>query len=278
MNTTKIEWTDLTVNPISGCSPLSEGCQNCYAARMAKRLAGRFGYDKTDPFRVTFHPGQIEKVLKIKKPKKIFVCSMGDLFHPDVPFDWVRQVTDVMAQSPQHTYQILTKRPERMREYWEESGWTDADEWPNVWLGVTAENQKTADERIPVLVDIPAAVRFVSAEPMLEKINLEGLFGEWCDYKYACDEGGGDLGGYPASCPPGCEGCTPSPTRYEPGLDWVIVGAETGPGVRPMNPDWARDVRDQCTATGTPFFFKKMSGGADIPDDLMIREFPKGVE
>lgn len=232
---TKIEWTDETWNPVTGCRPISEGCQNCYAKRMANRLRGRYGYPADDPFRVTFHPDKLGQPLKWKKPKRIFVCSMGDLFAAH--FDTIRKVL-TQPKTPsgkKHTYMILTKRPLRMLEFYSTYPWYTEDN-QNIWLGVTAENQAMADERIPVLLQIPAAVRFVSVEPMLEPVDIR-------------------------------------PWIYA--LDWVICGAETGPGARPMKLEWARDLRDQCKAAGVPFFFKKATGKL-IPDDLMIREFPKG--
>lgn len=256
---TKIEWTDCTWNPTTGCTKISSGCKNCYAARMANRLRGRFGYPADDPFRVTLRPDRLELPFKWRNPRRVFVDSMGDLFHEAVPFDFIAAVFGVMAANPQHTFQILTKRPNRMLEWY---SWISPEmdllnqiaEWPifpNVWLGVTAENQKAADERIPTLLQCPAAVRFVSAEPLLGPLNLRRFF---------LDDDGLDLeGGWPQFA----------------GLDWVIVGGETGPGARPMNPDWARQIRDQCKEVGVPFFFKKMGQGKETPSDLMIREFPK---
>ena len=274
MNKTRIEWADATWNPITGCTPISEGCEHCYAARMAKRLAGRHGYPKNDPFRVTFHSDRLEEPLHWKKPRKIFVCSMGDLFHEDVPREWMFAVLATMAITPSHTYLILTKRPDHMREVLQEvydavpgGGWDFAlwDQWrqktlahdheqpglplPNVWLGVTAESQKTADERIPLLLDTPAALRFVSVEPMLTGVDLnerELLCHTW--------RRGGTIGTY---------------------LDWVICGAETGPRARPMNYDWGRELRNQCQSVDIPFFFKKGNGGEEPPEDLRIREWPR---
>jgi len=290
MNQTKIEWADATWNPVTGCTPVSEGCEHCYAARMAKRLAGRFGYPKDDPFRVTFHPDRLEEPLHWRKPKKIFVCSMGDLFHEDVPNKWIVAVWSMMAIAPQHTYLILTKRPERMKEFlstvdaatpggeldfalwdrWREHNGMHDHEQPlhplsNVWLGVTAENQATADERIPVLLDMPAAMRFVSVEPILKPVNLRGgSYGpDWLE--------GWDVQAVPTGNPNGEVDAEQYQTHV---LDWVICGAETGPKARPMDYAWGRDLHAQCCSAGVPFFFKKGNGGEEPPPDLFVREWP----
>lgn len=256
MSKTKIEWATHTWNPITGCTPVSEGCQNCYAARMSKRLAGRYGYPEDNPFRVTFHPERLEEPLHWRKPRMVFVCSMGDLFHEDVPFDFICKVWNVMRYARNHTFMLLTKHPKRMLEWfqavqeWSEYGQGSymifgggkpksyggdgiivgkAKRWPlpNVWLGVTAENQQRADERIPILLQIPAAKRFVSVEPMLGPIDLIQSAGIEIT----------DVGTFGL-------------------IDWCIVGGETGPGARPMHPDWARSLRDQCQEAWVPFFFK----------------------
>ena len=258
--TTKIEWCDETWNPVTGCTPISEGCQNCYAERMAKRLAGRFGYPADDPFRPgTYHEDKFIQPTRWRKPRRIFVCSMGDIFHEDVP-DWLINKVSAMMAHPMsggahHTYMLLTKRPERLfviggrPEHFKD--------WPNIWLGVTAENQARADERARTLIKVPAAVRFLSVEPILERIDLfqAGAFvGGPCG-------GGGDSG----------------PVEYDvtANIDWVICGPETGPGARPFQYDWARDLRDQCRAVGVPFFYKKHDH-QDTPEDLRIAELPKG--
>ena len=274
----KIEWTDATWNPITGCTQISEGCANCYAKRNAEgRLRGKYGYPADDPFRVTFHVDKIDQPLKWSRPRKIFVCSMGDLFHEDVTDEMLDDVFDVMALASHHTFLILTKRPERMKEYLfmlpDRIGYGDVfceavreidqddpdftgavmNRWvkkalsveagveniakleqgfplPNVWLGVTAENQQRADERIPVLLQIPAAKNFVSVEPMLGPVDIsEYLLGER---------------GHASEAP-----------MLSP-LDWVICGGETGANARPLHPDWVRGLRDQCQMAGVPFFFK----------------------
>jgi len=259
MSTTKIEWTrDIngnpgkTWNPITGCSPVSEGCEHCYARRMAQRLKGRYGYPKDDPFRVTFHPDRLDQPLKWKKPRMVFVCSMGDLFHEIVTeWQWI-EVFDVIRRcitnggGSGHKFLILTKRPWTMKLVLEKLNWNGERLTFNrgtpfihlcgddVWLGVTAENQQRADERIPILLQIPAAVRFVSIEPMLGPVDLT-FINPFDDFHTDALD-------------------TPDPS-YK--LHWVILGGETGPGARPMHPDWARSVQNQCQAAGVPFFFKK---------------------
>lgn len=291
MGTSRIEWTEATWNPVTGCTPISEGCEHCYAKRMATRLRGRCGYPEKEPFQVTVHDERLEQPLKWGAPRKVFVCSMGDLFHEDVSDENLDDVFDVMALASHHIFMVLTKRPHRMREYmsrladrigygdlyWEcdrdVSGDTDPDfsdaqmnRWikkitrlesgmanvsnlkrdgkplPNLWLGVTAENQRRADERIPVLLDTPAARRFVSIEPMLGPVDLRLAFGT--------------------------EG--PRQTYIEQ-LDWVICGGETGPGARPVHPDWVRSLRDQCQMAETPFFFKSW-GEFQTNYDEMLRQ------
>ena len=238
--TTKIEWCDETWNPITGCSPISAGCDNCYARRMARRLAGRFGYPETpNHFDVTFHPDRLDQPLKWKKPRRIFVCSMGDLFYEGVEDHQINSVFIRMVNTARHKYLILTKRPERMKDFISiGTGWRGMME--NIWLGVTAENQQTADERIPILLQIPAAVRFVSGEPMLEEIDLAPYLGGY----YLGEQ---SLGRRSA-------------------LDWVICGPETGPGARECKPEWIEDLYEQCKAAGVPFFDKRKN--------YLAREFP----
>ncbi len=239
---TKIEWVrnkdglqGKTWNPVTGCTKVSEGCKNCYAERMAKRLAGRYGYPKDDPFKVTLHLDRLGQPLRWRKPTTIFVCSMSDLFHEDVPFEFVDEVLYAVKRCPQHTFLLLTKRPKRMYEYVERVELVD---WPldNAWLGVTAENQEMADKRIPILLQMPAAKRFVSVEPMLGPVDLS-YFLPKTPFKDCKEE--------------------LKPWYNAHGPNWIIVGGETGPGARPMNPDWARGLRDQCQDANVPFFFKQ---------------------
>lgn len=260
---TKIEWADKTWNPITGCTPISEGCQNCYAERMSKRLAGRFGYPKDEPFKPgVVHEDKLYEPLKWRKPRRIFVSSMGDIFHEAVAKEALFEVFNTMASwaiscrkkdcdheevecwhDPGHTYMILTKRPENIQPAFERmfefashlSGecalnvMRETDGWPlsNVWLGVTAENQRTADERIPILLQIPAAVRFVSVEPMLGPVDIS----PWMASGYLE--------------PP-----------HDDIINWVICGGETGPGARPMHREWALNLKNQCVDAGVPFFYK----------------------
>ncbi|MCB2218009.1 MAG: phage Gp37/Gp68 family protein [Desulfobulbaceae bacterium] len=265
MADTKIEWADKTWNPITGCSPVSEGCRNCYAARMAKRLAGRCGYDRDEPFAVKLHDDRLNQPAGWRKACKVFVCSMGDFFHdavtPEMATVVLRMMVDPLFGATHHTYLLLTKRIERLLR-------SDAHpeyfaDYKNVWLGVTAENQEMAEKRIPALLQIPAVVRFVSVEPMLGPVDLTDLVikeqdgGEQHFDALVCDVDPGDDGPYNGRC-----------------LDWVICGAETGPGARPMRIEWALDLLDQCRAAGMPFFFKKASKGDVVPPELMVREWP----
>lgn len=278
MGITKIEWCDKTWSPVTGCTPISEGCAHCWAKRMANRLRGRYGYLKDDPFKATFHPDRLDGPLCWKKPSRIFVCSMGDLFHEGVGEIEIYRIFDVMAANQNHTFLVLTKRPKRMADIIDRIDFITPDELkhlkkpgcslspypssgifhkrkplPNFWLGVSVENQRTADERIPILLQIPAAKRFVSVEPLLGPVDLwTYLLGE-LPPTYSNPEGN---------------------LRDTPLLNWVICGGETGPGARPMRPDWARSLRDQCQTASVPFFFKQMSGKQLIPKDLMVREFP----
>jgi protein gp37 len=265
MSTSKIEWTEKTWSPITGCTKISPGCAHCYAERMAKRLAGRYGYPADEPFRVTLHPERLQEPAHWRKPRIVFPCSMSDMFHPDVPDEFINKMLTMMTHpmmgASHHTYLILTKRPERIL-----SGHAERfAEWKNIWLGVTAENQEMADKRIPILLQIPAAVRFVSVEPMLGPVWIDPWIGkngglgrcDVCSWPYA--------EGHPASsiharcnnpaCPTGGEWRTS--VSYRPALDWVICGGESGPGARPMHPDWVRSLRDQCQSAGVPFFFKQ---------------------
>lgn len=241
MSKSNIEWTDLVWNPVTGCNKVSAGCKFCYAktvhdSRHKAFKAGKLQHliQYSVPFEtVMLHPGRLQYPLKWKKPSKVFVNSMSDLFHEEIPFEFINAVFSVMADCDQHTYQVLTKRPQRVIEFynWKYNlfgvPWRASD---NVWIGVSVEDQATANERIPLLLQVPAAVRFLSCEPLLGEIDLiESLgFFSKVEYRTICD-------------------C----------IQWVIVGGESGPGARPMNPDWARLLRDLCQAAGVPFFFKQ---------------------
>lgn len=264
---TKIQWCDATWNPVTGCSPVSEGCANCYAARMASRFRQVHGGHFSQ---ILMHPERLDQPLRWKKPRRIFVSSMGDLFHEGVSDAWFSRIISVIAAAQQHTFMVLTKRPEQMllsiRRFYEFGRKTPI--LPNLWLGVTAENQEQANKRIPILLQIPAAKRFVSIEPMLGPVNLNDLTANLkpkcgrslCDYFSALNGSEYDPQGNPKYCNPGTFNS----------LDWVIVGGETGPGARPMHPDWARSVRDQCQAAGVPFFFK--SWGSHVPVTLKFAD------
>lgn len=272
----KIEWTERTWNPIVGCSIVSPGCTNCYAMRMAARLEaiGLLHYrGLTQPSKAgpvwsgnmaLASESTLLEPMRRKKPTTWFVNSMGDLFHESVTDDWIDRVFAVMAMSPQHTFQVLTKRSSRMLDYCNDkttphrvakvmdafSG-EHTIPWPlpNCWKGVSAERQLEADDRIPDLLATPAAVRFVSAEPLLGPIDFTSMV---VDRDTRIDV----LQSYTAS-----QTATPGIWDHAPNdgprLDWVIVGGESGPGARPMQPEWARSIRDQCTAAGVPFFFKQ---------------------
>jgi len=285
----QIEWTDATWNPLVGCDQISPGCAHCYAKEQHDRrhkayIAGKaMPVQYAQPFEVVqVRPDRLDQPLHWRKPRRVFVNSLSDLFHDDVPDDFVKSVFTVMAIAKRHTFQVLTKRPERMRrlvsswraddmyDYWYsfDDGAREVEAWPlpNVWLGVSVENQRFVDERIPLLLQTPAAVRFISAEPLLGPIDLSFV----------------------------------GQARVEdPDLDWVIVGGESGPHARPFDLAWARSIVEQCKAAGVPVFMKQLGarptgrctaecsfdhdmtfrdkkGGdpAEWPADLRVREFP----
>ena len=255
MATTKIEWADKVWNPVTGCTKVSEGCRNCYAELMASR----FWKDRKFSD-VKFHPERLSQPLGWKKPARVFVNSMSDLFHPDIPFEFIDEVFYIMRVAEHHTFMVLTKRPEIMLKFLE---WQKPIRWPanwvghqpNVWLGVSVEDQKTADQRIPLLLETPAAVRFVSCEPLLGPVDLAKKLGQYsdcpeCGYGVRVDEEGL------------CNSCGRDAIHY--GIDWVIVGGESGKNARPMHPDWVRSIRDQCVDAGVPFFFKQWGEWAPV--------------
>lgn len=281
MGDTKIEWTDKTWNPVVGCEKVSQGCARCYAKRDHDKrhvafLAGKgVAPQYSEPFEVVqLKPERLDLPLRWRKSQFVFVNSVSDLFHKDVPFEFIAAVFGVMSACPQHTFQVLTKRPERMREFfrwldrdsygalstnersvydwesrclwhlrlsnlnagdkavgvqWEHLGWP----LPNVWLGVSVEDQGAADLRIPLLLACPAAVHWISAEPLLGPVNLVPFLGS---------------------------------VRLPRGLDGVVVGGESGKGARPMHPAWVRDIRDRCLADGVDFFFKQWGEWAPLAE------------
>lgn len=246
---TKIEWCDSSWSPITGCTPISSGCKNCFAKRMAEnRLRGRFGYPQDDPFRPgVVHRDKLDQPSRWKKPRKIFVCSMGDLFHEAVMGDDINAVWMEAFNNPRHIFIFLTKRPKLLDEWTQRkvagTFWPIEDIWPShMWIGTTIESGKHMD-RAHVLRSIPAAVRFLSLEPMLG----------------------------------------PMPNLSLDGIDWVIVGGETSPGARLMKYDWALDVLQQCEDAGVPFFFKgwgtqsvgKKDPGYRIINACEYNEFPE---
>ncbi|GIU97421.1 MAG: hypothetical protein KatS3mg013_1224 [Actinomycetota bacterium] len=224
---TRIEWTEISWNPITGCDRVSEGCDHCYALALARRLkaAGSPRYqldghpERSGPgFGLTVHWDKMEEPLSWRRPRLVFVNSMSDLFHPSVPLEAIQRIFLVMEKAEAHTFQVLTKRPGRMASVLSR---IRPEPLPNVWLGTSVENQRWADVRIPALLRTPAQVRFLSCEPLLAALDLR---------------------------------------RWLPRIDWVIVGGESGPRARPMDPAWVRSLRDQCLALGVPFFFKQWGG------------------
>ena len=237
---TKIEWCKNpdgskgeVWNPVTGCTKVSAGCLNCYAERMHKRFSDT-------PFSdVVLHSDRLVRPYQWRKPRTVFVCSMGDLFHDSVPFDFVEQVFSVMTVCNDHKYVVLTKRPQRMQAFCDQHTRSDTfKHWPfdNVIIGTSIEDQATADERIPWLLKTPAACRMVSYEPALGAVDLTTISkpGQGSVQANVLDEHG-----------------------YCCGLKWVVCGGEAGHGARPMNPEWARAMRDQCAEAGVPFFFKQ---------------------
>jgi len=242
---TKISWTDSTWNPWVGCRKVSEGCRNCYAFRMRQR----FGQDPTDIHPTA--PRTIHAPERWETPRRIFACSLSDFFLEDAD-PWRGEAWRVIRRTPQHTYQLLTKRPQNILERLPED-WGSG--WQNVWLGVTLESEDVA-RRVPQLLEVPAIVRFLSIEPLLSPIRWE----------------------FTTSSSVG----QPSMNISLSTLDWIIVGGESGPGARQMNLDWARALRDNCRRIGVPFFFKQVGGnhfiddtwGGDLLDGERIQEFP----
>jgi protein gp37 len=249
VNTTKIDWCDRVWNPVTGCTKVSAGCKNCYAEGIANRFWGERKF--TD---VRCHEERLDQPMKLRKPSKIFVNSMSDLFHEDVPFDFVAKVWDVMAVNPQHTFMILTKRVSRLRFFILRYILDHIDPLPNVWIGVSVEDQQSADDRIHDLLGTPAAVRFVSIEPLLESVTLREINGALYSW-----------------------GRNYSVEWVDKGkLDWVIAGAETGVKARICHTDWLRSIRDECLEAEIPFFLKQTGKNHNkILDEQEWHEFPE---
>lgn len=278
-----IDWCDSTWNVTTGCTRVSEGCRNCWARELHSRRHKAFLYGKEMPMQysrpfdyVQCHEDRLLQPYHWHKPRRIFVCSMSDLFHKDVPDEFIDQVFFTMnsARGNRHLYMILTKRSKRMKDYinsaFEYSGWwwigkekksIGFGRWPlpNLLLGVSIEDQATADERIPELLATPAAKRFVSYEPALGPVDLSYYLNgcprlvrgrEYITREMALDAGDPQMEGYLYSDEEWEQTCPP--------LSWVVTGAESGPGARLAHPDWFRSVRDQCQAAGVPFFLKQM--------------------
>ncbi|GEB13573.1 DUF5131 family protein [Pimelobacter simplex] len=281
-----IEWTDATWNPVTGCTKVSPGCDHCYAETLAERFRGTPGHYYEQGFDVVLRPTKLEQPLRWTRPRRIFVNSMSDLFHDEISDEFIVRVFAVMALAGQHTFQLLTKRHGRMRALLNErrlidtpNGWLSFEDavrnvafnernrlcsngvlpastpnpddlpWPlsNVWLGVSVENQQWADIRIPALLATPAAVRFLSMEPLLGPVELRTWLG----------------------CP-----CSCADPNYAADLDWVIVGGESGRGARPMQPAWVRSLRDQCVRASVAFHFKQwgsygLANATDQPDQMI---------
>ncbi|MFI5973587.1 DUF5131 family protein [Streptomyces sp. NPDC051452] len=287
MSTTKIEWADRVWNPVTGCTKVSPGCDNCYAENIAHRFAGSKAFP--DGFKVTLHDDRLDQPYRWKKPGRVFVNSMSDLFHDSVPDQFITRIFDVMEAglNRRHTFLVLTKRHARMRSFMQarqrakQEYAAKFDQCPteamrnspaardararaagppaNIWLGVSVENQRWADIRIPALLETPAAIRFLSCEPLLSPVNLVAAAGQ--------------RGCHGAHHGVGTAGCPRSPHHHHDDrctrIDWVIVGGESGPRARPMHPQSARDLRDECQQAGVPFFFKQWGEylSAPVVDD-----------
>jgi protein gp37 len=259
-STTKIAWTEATWNPVVGCTKVSPGCTSCYAEAMCRRFWQQ--WDREPPpnhFRVKLHPERLEEPLKWKSPKRVFVCSMSDFFHAEIPLEFQARAYSVMRRCPQHSFQILTKRPDVMAM---EEAACGLPKLENVWYGITAENQEWYDKRLFPLVQVRTItpVLFLSLEPLLGPINL-GLFGTMPKDV----TGGPYLQGYNI-------------------VQWVIIGCESGPNRRPMELEWAIDLVYQCREAQVPVFVKQISINGKVshnptewPEELRVREYPCGT-
>lgn len=288
---TSIEWTrgddgapGATWNPVTGCTKVSPGCDHCYAETFAERWRGIPGHHFENGFDVTLRPERLGQPLRWRKPRRVFVNSMSDLFHRDIPDEFIVRVFATMAATPRHTYQLLTKRHGRMRSLLSDEGFVsevaqeivghhvvdgdpmpeDGNWWPlrNLWLGVSVEDQKRADLRVPALLQTPAAVHWLSCEPLLGPVDLT----KWLDQHGPWNYVGPGVLCYCGE-PVRNERCTGDQ------IDWVVAGGESGPRSRPMHPDWVRSLRDQCQEYGTPFFMKQWGNWvppSEMPSDTFI--------
>jgi len=227
-----IEWTDATWNPVTGCTKVSPGCDNCYAEKMSRRLKamGQEGYK--NGFKPTTHPDRLDQPSRWTRPRKVFVCSMGDLFHRAIPTSFIEDVYVEMENNPRHIFQVLTKRPERMRDFLKGRQGYPQD-YGHIYHGATVENNEVAMARVPVLLDCPSQVRFLSCEPLLEELDI------------------------------GFGGVMPGRWQWldSDSLNWVIIGGESGPGARMMYPHWALDIIEQCQMAGVKVFMKQFGSG-----------------
>ncbi|HEY4033911.1 MAG TPA: phage Gp37/Gp68 family protein [Ktedonobacteraceae bacterium] len=241
-----IEWTNKTWNPVTGCEKVSKGCDHCYAETFAERFRGVPGHPYEQGFDLKLWPDRLNIPLQWKKPTTIFTNSMSDLFHKDVPDDFIMQVFETMNKASWHTFQVLTKRPSRVALIAHELTWTK-----NIWLGTSVESQDYT-WRIDKLCQVPAKIRFVSAEPLLGPLDLRKWL-KWCP---ECEWPHGEW--------QDCGHCETYPEVR--GLDWIITGAESGHGARPMSEDWVRSLRDQCVNSGRSFFYKQNAlNGRKVP-------------
>jgi len=273
---TGIEWTESTWNPIRGCSRVSEGCRNCYAETVANRFKG-----PGEPYegliarggqwngKVMVAEHKMNEPLRWTRPRMIFVNSMSDLFHENVDFETIHRIMLVMQQAQHHTFQVLTKRPKRMLQFFKWWGGECLrgfpEVMPNVWLGASVEDQQTAEERIPLLLETPAAVRWISAEPLLGPLALHPYLQRGDHELREMD---------PMAAAMLSQGEEDGTAWVRPAVDWVVVGGESGHNARPMHPDWARNIRDQCQVAGVPFLFKQWGEFAPSPDGGLPDQLP----
>lgn len=297
---TAIEWADATVNVINGCDVVSPGCKHCYAMKQAHRFPVRQGLTRKTAGgmvwtgEVRFHEPALQQVLRWRRPRKIFWNAHGDTFHKDVPDEWIDRCFAAMAATPQHIHQVLTKRPERMRRYCDRitsatgagaicdqmvllgfieqaraflPRQAELSHLPNVWLGVSVEDQLRADERIPILLDTPAAIRWLSMEPLLGQVDLSRFLQA--------------VHHHPANRNRDSEAMMAlikaARDRMGGGIDWVVLGGESGPKARPMDPRWARAIRDQCAAAGVPFLFKQWGEWGHPRPPIRMQGDPPGT-